>query len=206
MDKLTHKDIVSILESKGISSDIILNLLINSNTLSYSEINDYILKKQFSKESKFEDILVPVSIFSQNLSPLEALSQFLKKEYSMKNLEISQILCKQPAAISSALIKSEKKKFIYDKSSLQMPLRLFNENSSNSILNIVISYLKENGLTLTEIGKVLKRDPRTIWVIFNNAKENSSKKGERLTAKSADTTLVKKSKLSKTQKNFKIKK
>jgi hypothetical protein len=53
-----------------------------------------------------------------------------------------------------------------------VPLSIFYANSS---LQAIVSYLKDfMHLTYSDIARILNRDPRTIWVTYNNAKKNNS--------------------------------
>lgn len=54
-----------------------------------------------------------------------------------------------------------------EKQITQIPVSLF--AGRLAALEVVVKYLKENGLTYAEIAKVLNRDQRTIWTTYSKA-------------------------------------
>lgn len=67
--------------------------------------------------------------------------------------------------------KSDKKKEEEIVSStLNVPTSVFRDRSL-SVLEVVVEYLKEHhNLTYHQIAKLLNRDDRTIWTVYNRAK------------------------------------
>jgi len=69
---------------------------------------------------------------------------------------------------------SSKKKYSFplvaDDFSLTIPISLF-KNRRLSVLEHIVFYLKEKSMKFSDIARVLKRDPRTVWTVYNRAKK-----------------------------------
>ena len=55
-----------------------------------------------------------------------------------------------------------------------VPLSIFKDRSL-SVLETLVFYLKNRGLSLKEISTLINRDQRTIWTVFNRAKKKKGK-------------------------------
>jgi len=73
--------------------------------------------------------------------------------------------------------KREKRDVIVDSSSeLSIPSSVF-QNRNLSVLEAMVVYLKEDkSLKYSEIAKLLNRDDRTIWTVYNRAKKKRDDK------------------------------
>ena len=139
----------------------------------------FILEHKHGKsiENKKQQIEIPVSIFNTKLFPLEAITKYLKENQKKKINEIAKVLGKNPSAISLAYKKANLKKFNFKKTTLFIPLQKFRKNKNLSVLEIVVNHLRNNKLSLTEIAKILNRDVRTIWTVYNRVKNKQKIKG-----------------------------
>jgi DNA-directed RNA polymerase specialized sigma24 family protein len=82
--------------------------------------------------------------------------EFLKKKYNLHDEEIQKIL-------------KDSKKIV------SVPLQIFSFKLSP--LESIVKFLKENmDFNFHEIGKLLNRDERTIWITYNNSLEKTKKK------------------------------
>jgi hypothetical protein len=175
LKEITTKDLIEILERKGISISNLTSSLINLKIISETEIDNFISEKEIqsfiSKEIPASEILIPISIFNQNLAPLESIVRYLKEKYSYKNNEIAKVLGKDSSAISLAYKNSQDQNFSYVENTLKICLSEFETNQDLSILEIVSNYFKNKNLGVTDIGKLLDRDPKTIWTLCNRAKK-----------------------------------
>lgn len=111
---------------------------------------------------------IPITIFTTKLSPLESITRYLKEQNKGTN-EIASILNKPPSSISQAYKTAKTKPFKITESKISIPLTQF-QNKKLSILEIVIFYLKNQDLKLVKIAALLKRNPKTIWTVYNRAK------------------------------------
>jgi hypothetical protein len=106
---------------------------------------------------------VPVAIFSGQLAPLQALVKYLKEDAAKTNTEISALIGRDVKTIwlTYKAIKA-KKKFLNMASELKIPVSIF-RNPSLSILESLIVFLRNSDMNYSEIGRLLLKDPRTIW-------------------------------------------
>ena len=134
-------------------------------------------------QKKFSDS-VPVEVFAQGLSPLEALVKYLKENLDFTNRKISDLLGRSIKTVWQAHKSADKKspkQFDFVSSKYFLPIPIFAERQF-SILELVVAYLKEKyDLENSQIAKLLKKDNRTIWTVYSRIKKkrkvNQNKKG-----------------------------
>ena len=82
----------------------------------------------------------------------------LKEKHDLNTREVIELLAPQ------------------DKESISVPIQEL-QNRQFGVLESVAVYLRENlGLRYSEIARLLNRDDRTIWNVYNNAKKKRKKK------------------------------
>ncbi len=111
-------------------------------------------------------------MFIEELSPLENVSKYLReKGYSF--VKIGEILNRSDKTIWQAYKNSQDKypdKFSGNEPKYLIPVSLFADRSF-SVFEIIVSYLiDEFNLRYCEVAGILKRDDRTIWTVYNRAK------------------------------------
>src|SRR3989338_3775650 len=127
----------------------------------------------FNREEK----LIPVYIFSGNLSPAEALSKFLKENLGMDYSEIAEAAGRDKKSVWANYKRAAKKmpwKFEI-KEGIAIPLSDFRKELS--MLENIVAYLKDSKkMKGSEIAKLLNKAPANIWTIYQRA---SRKNGEK---------------------------
>lgn len=64
----------------------------------------------------------------------------------------------------------------HDKEAMAIPIRVL-QNRQFGVLEAAVVYLKDEiGLKYSEIARLLNRDDRTIWNVYNNAKKKIKQK------------------------------
>lgn len=118
------------------------------------------------------EIFIPVSIFSTELSPLEAVSRYLHDNKKMSFSEIGRRLNKERTSIWLAY-KNSKKKYPKD-----LPIRskynisLFELNNKLSVLESVVVSLKDNqDMNFSKISTLLDRAVTTIHTAYKRGKQ-----------------------------------
>lgn len=134
-----------------------------------------IVRLLLGKLGEQQEESIPVAIFESNLSPLEAITRYLKDNRGKKINQIAKLLNKQPSSISEAYKNSQAKPCKFNEAGITIPLSEFERQKDLSILEILVSYLKSKNMRFTEIAALLKRDPRTIWTINSRADSKSGK-------------------------------
>ncbi|HII69598.1 TPA: hypothetical protein HA270_07005 [Candidatus Woesearchaeota archaeon] len=121
-----------------------------------------------------EEPVVPVSIFSQGLSPLESVTTYLSENMSMDERAIAKALHKQSSSIRTAYQSAKRK--LHGQLSAQpspygLPLSSL-ASDSLSILELVSSHLHDkHGLSFRAVGRLLGKNERTIWTAAHRAKQ-----------------------------------
>jgi hypothetical protein len=133
-----------------------------------------LIEKEKIIQKKQEDILLPVSIFKESITPLESSVKYLKENLNLSYTEIASLLKRDQRNIWQAYSLTKKKlssRFLVHESEFNIPL-LALSNPRFSALESISSYLKDSHcLTYHEIAVLLNRDDRTIWTCYNRAKE-----------------------------------
>lgn len=121
-----------------------------------------------------ENILIPISIFSDKLSSLETICKFLKENYGLSNATIVRLTNRSKETISLTYKNSLKKysnRLIVSDLKYVIPLSKFAERKL-AVLETIASYLKSHySLNNIEIANLLHRDRRTIWTVLSRAKK-----------------------------------
>ncbi len=134
--------------------------------------NKYNIKeKEISNLKKSKEIIIPVSIFNQTLSPLESIVKYLKDELDLSFEAIAKYLYRGKSQIIFTH-KEANKKFkskLDTKSEYFIPISIFS-NIKLSILESIVKNLKESqNLSYHNVAVLLKRDDRTIWTVYNRS-------------------------------------
>lgn len=125
------------------------------------ELIDLILMQ---KEEK-----VPVSIFKNDLGPLEAVVKFLKENRNLTIKQIAEKLNRSSKTIWTTYNNVKDKKIKVRSSSYFIPVSFLSKNKL-SILESLASYLKNvESLTFHQIAELTNRDDRTIWTCHHRA-------------------------------------
>ena len=125
------------------------------------------------KEKKI--ISIPISLFRHvQLSAFELIVTYLRNNLNLRLSEIANLTARNPQAVYITL-RNAKSKFQQDLvvqySEYDIPLQIIADRNY-SILETIVAYLVEKkGLSLAEISKLLYRDNRTIWTIYDRYKK-----------------------------------
>jgi DNA-directed RNA polymerase specialized sigma24 family protein len=140
---------------------------------------NYHLSEQELSEAKTkqEEIKIPVSIFSHELSPSEALVKFLKENIKLNYHKIAELIKRDERGVWGSYqraIKKQASEFQLKPDEKYMPGSAFKKDIS--ILESLVSYLKDKeNLSGAAISKLLDKKPSTIWTAYKRAKEKNEK-------------------------------
>ena len=127
-----------------------------------------------TKKIERREILIPASVFSRKLSSLEAVAKYLRGNLELKNKEIASLTKRSVKTIYHAYNSANekaRKKFEIKEARYYIPVSALT-NRKLGVLESVVKYLKENyELNYSEIGRLLGRDPRTIWTAYRRGRE-----------------------------------
>jgi len=136
-----------------------------------------ILKKHCLKPEEaiglLKQPLIPISIFRSKCGPLGALIVYLKKRKGLRFSEIARALNRDQRTIWTTYNRAKACKPRLDFSHM-VNLNIFG-NRKLSIMENLVLHLKEKGLRLIEISKMLGRSNKTVWCFYHRAlKKNES--------------------------------
>ena len=116
-----------------------------------------------------EEMLIPVSIFNEKLSSLEAISKYFIENKNLKLGKVSKILNRSSANIWDSYSRSlsKHKKPLVEFGSLYLPSFVISDINF-SVLENIVAHLKEtHQKSYHEIAVLLKRNDRTIWATYH---------------------------------------
>ncbi len=125
-----------------------------------------------------KDIYIPISIFNEELTPLESIVKYLKENCGMKYCEIGRVLGRDQRNIWGTYNRAAKK---YSGEIRLRPIEFLIpvehiKQSHLSVFECVVLFLKTNyELSLNDISKLMGKDNRTIWTIYHRAIEKNGK-------------------------------
>lgn len=107
---------------------------------------------------------------------IETSNDLSKQKYKQqKMVDITSIENNNLLTTLESLIEIYKKNES-EKGAPLIPLSLFS-NTKFGIIQVLVKFLKENSaLTLSQIGRLLKRDARTIWTIYHATQRKQKRK------------------------------
>jgi len=118
-----------------------------------------------------EEIMIPSTIFTKVLSPLETDVKFLKENLGLDYPTIARLLGRNRRAIWQAYKNAAKKLpegLKPEETVYSVPVSVLRDKLS--ILEATVVYLKdEYKLSYHEVGELLQRDERTIWTVYRRA-------------------------------------
>ena len=128
------------------------------------------LEKLIEKKIELKRIDIPLDVFKQDIGASESLTKYLKENEELRLSEISRLLNRDQRTIGTNYRNSIKKKRerLELKSKETVPIEIFSDRRL-SILESLVSYLKNKGLKNSEISELLNKDTRNIWTLYSRA-------------------------------------
>lgn len=112
-----------------------------------------------------DEILIPSSIFSKSLSPLETVVKYLKENKRRSLKDIAKLLNRAKSNIYNTYKKAKNKPtIVMGPTDYFIPLSTYRDKKT--VLKATVYYLKQQNLSFRQIGKLLQRNERTIWTVY----------------------------------------
>lgn len=160
----------------------ILSLLPKQQLLeTLKQINDFLVENHNLKQeeiihaltSEDQEILIPASIFSTEISPSESLVKYMKENLEKNYHEISLLIKRNEKGLWGSYNRAQKKlpsPFTLKEKDHFIPISIFSDRTL-SILESAITYLKDElKMKGSDIASLLNKTPSTIWTAYNRAK------------------------------------
>ena len=119
------------------------------------------------------EIYVPISIFSTNVSPSEALVKYLKENLKMRFSDIGRLLNRDQRGIWVAYSRTQKKRpepLPTKPAQYIIPVSLFTDRSL-AILEHIVHYLREQEIPVKIIAQLLNKSPSTIAAVHHRVRK-----------------------------------
>lgn len=152
----------------------VANNLRDKHNLSTYDLIDLLLDDK-KKKAALSSPSIPIEVFNNNsLSSLETVVKFLKENAGMKPKRIAELLNRNVNTISTTYRNSKQKmheNFMLRSNDFSVPCLVFSDREL-SMLESLVSYLKnERNLTNNKIAKLINRNDRTVWTVYNRFKK-----------------------------------
>lgn len=146
-----------------------LNLFI-SHLKKEHKLTDKKISELLTKEPK---LLIPATLFeTRQLSPLEALTKFLKENKSLTYHKIASLLNRDDRTIWTTYQRASKKyskKLSPKQTNFFLNISIF--KTKLTVFESLVKFLKESSkLSFHEIALLLNRNDRTIWTVYSRSK------------------------------------
>lgn len=149
-----------------------------TNSLTKYDINNLLREFEEYLNQKSIEQNIPSSIFSEKLTPFESAVKFLIENKKINYSEIGRILQKDRQVIWITYKRTAKKVSSTFKNldfTNSIPLQKLSSNKY-SIAELIVAHFKELNLKNSDIAKILKKDPKTIWTFYNRYKRKGGQK------------------------------
>jgi hypothetical protein len=138
----------------------------------HSHIQSALSKKQAKSPTQ-----IPVSIFSTQLSPAEAVVKYLKEHHALTFSEIAKLINRDQRGIWGSYARARRKHpdaFDIGFASHTIPVSMLTDRS-RSILEHVVTHLKdEKELKPVQICSLLNKKPSTIWTAYTRSRRKQN--------------------------------
>ena len=125
---------------------------------------------EFAKNAN--DIYIPLSIFSKDISPFETIVKYLREELHLKNKDVSVLTNRDARTVSTTYNNSKRKhiaRFSDIDFSFSLPLSIIKSRGKSCFETIVMYCHDELKLSLMKISEITKRNYRTVWTLKRRA-------------------------------------
>ena len=151
---------------ESVNSRELLNILLQKVKRDGMQIEDVI---ELFQESN-QEISVPISLFSTNLHPMEALCKYLIEIERLSKSSVATVLQRNIKTIWANYERAKGKElFISGNTQYTIPLSLFQKRKL-SVMEHVVSFLKQvHHFSNKEISQLLGKSPNSIAVLAKRA-------------------------------------
>jgi hypothetical protein len=123
--------------------------------------------------------IIPSCIFKEReLGILESVTKYLKEEFKLSYHQIAELIGRDDRVVwvtyHNAIAK-KKERFGVKEPNAWLPVSIFTDKNLGPLQSITVHLKDKVKLSYNEISKLLDRDNRTIWAVYNKIKEGDGK-------------------------------
>ncbi|MFC1685903.1 LamG domain-containing protein [Nanoarchaeota archaeon] len=133
------------------------------------ELDEVVEQINKIKDKEQEKLIIPVTAFASDLGPAETLVKYMKENLDLRLSQISSIIKRDDGAIWKQYNNNKRKKLKIAKTDVIIPISIFRQRKL-SVLESLIIYLRDKGLSNIEVSRLLDKDPRNIYTVYARAK------------------------------------
>ena len=166
-------------EKKGIEKGEIVDISSSKEFEKFSSLVDEITKKHNISVDELMALTgkkeaIPLTIFENDLSPLESVTKYLHEDEALSHKEIGAILNRSPKTVWQAYKFSLKKipgKLQVKTSPYFIPYNLLGVRKFSILESVVKHLVEDHNLKFSQIADLMNRDDRTIWTVYSRVKK-----------------------------------
>lgn len=120
-----------------------------------------------------EEHLIPLSIFSTSLAPLQSVVKYVKEELNLKHNKISTLLKRDQRVIWRSYTEANKrhpKRFDIKEEHYFIPASIFNRELS-ILESLMLHLIDDMNLSVKDISSIINKKTSTIYTAYNRAKK-----------------------------------
>jgi len=127
------------------------------------------------------ELQVPINIFREDVGPAEVLIKYLRENLGMRFIDIARLTNRSESSVwtsyKNAMEKHREKIEVKDREEgeelIYIPVEIF-ANRKLSVLECMVSYLRNKEFRNFEIAEMLNKDQRNIGVLYSRIKKKLS--------------------------------
>jgi hypothetical protein len=135
--------------------------------------NDEDILALLSHTKNEQETMLPVTLFSIDaLSPLEVVVKYLKERKNLAYHTIGKLLGRDDRVIWATYKKAANKhpaELVPEPTPFLMPATMLADSPLSVLETVVVELHDHHKLNFAQIARLLKRNDRTIWTVYNRA-------------------------------------
>jgi hypothetical protein len=114
---------------------------------------------------------IPVSIFKADCTPFETIVKYLKENRRVSLALAARLLNRTRQGVGQAYARAQKRcpQALAEEPGHRIPLEVV-ASRRYPVLASIVKHLKDQGLSYSAIGRLLNRDPRTVWSAYQRTR------------------------------------
>ncbi|MBD3164327.1 hypothetical protein GF323_03940 [Candidatus Woesearchaeota archaeon] len=161
-------------ETKRIDKNNIIDALLGSLKEKYAISRKEVLK--YLLDNKERTTRIPVSIFREELSPVQALVKYLAENRAYRINEIAKLLQRDQRTIGNTYRNANKKHremISAEETRYFIPIEVFSRRKLSFLENLCMYLREQLNLSYHKIAVLLGKNDRTIWTVCKRAEKKN---------------------------------